>query len=65
MISRRGLIKNGALVLVGTSTLPSFLVRSVMAEQTSAQLQGKKLVVLFQRGAADGLNIFSAAPPMG
>ncbi len=57
MISRRGFMKNGALALVGTATVPSFLVRSVVAEQTAAQASGKKLVVLFQRGAADGLNI--------
>jgi hypothetical protein len=34
-----------------------FLRRSVLAQTTSAQAQGKKLVVIFQRGAADGLNI--------
>ncbi len=56
-LTRRGLLKNGALALVGTSTIPSFLVRSVMAEQAAAQAAGKKLVVVFQRGAADGLNI--------
>ena len=28
-----------------------------MAQATSAQAQGKKLVVIFQRGAADGLNV--------
>ncbi|MGI4756890.1 MAG: DUF1501 domain-containing protein [Janthinobacterium lividum] len=57
MLSRRVFVKNGALALVGTASIPSFLVRSVMAEQTAAQATGKKLVVLFQRGAADGLNI--------
>ena len=56
-ITRRGFMKNGALALVGTSVVPSFLMRSVLAEQTTAQANGKKLVVLFQRGAADGLNI--------
>ena len=55
--SRRGFLKNGALALVGTSVIPSFLMRSVLAEQTTAAASGKKLVVLFQRGAADGLNI--------
>lgn len=57
MFSRRAFVKNGALALVGTATVPQFLVRSVMAEQAAAQASGKKLVVLFQRGAADGLNI--------
>jgi uncharacterized protein (DUF1501 family) len=56
-ITRRGFMKDGALALVGTSTIPSFLTRSVMAEMTTAAANKKKLVVLFQRGAADGLNI--------
>jgi uncharacterized protein (DUF1501 family) len=55
--SRRGFMKGGALALVGTSVIPSFLLRSVMAEATTAAANNKKLVVLFQRGAADGLNI--------
>ncbi len=50
-------MKGGALALVGTSTIPSFLTRSVLAEVGSAGANRKKLVILFQRGAADGLNI--------
>lgn len=56
-VSRRGFLKNGALALVGTSAIPAFLMKSVMAEATTAAAGNKKLVVLFQRGAADGLNI--------
>ena len=56
-VSRRGFLKNGALALVGTSVIPAFLMKSVMAEATTAAANHKKLVVLFQRGAADGLNI--------
>jgi uncharacterized protein (DUF1501 family) len=56
-VSRRGFMKNGALALVGTSVIPAFLMKSVMAEATTAAANNKKLVVLFQRGAADGLNI--------
>jgi uncharacterized protein (DUF1501 family) len=56
-VTRRGFMKGGALALVGTSAIPSFLTRSVMAEMTTAAANKKKLVVLFQRGAADGLNI--------
>jgi uncharacterized protein (DUF1501 family) len=56
-ITRRGFMKDGALALVGTSVIPAFLTRSVMAEMTTAAANKKKLVVLFQRGAADGLNI--------
>ena len=45
------------MAVVGASAVPSFLTRSVLAQATTAQAQGKKLVVIFQRGAADGLNI--------
>jgi len=54
-ITRRVFLRNGALAVVGTSVIPSFLTRAVYAAQTAAG--GKRLVVLFQRGAADGLNI--------
>jgi uncharacterized protein (DUF1501 family) len=50
-------MKNGALALIGTSTIPAFLSRSVLAEMTTAAANKKKLVVLFQRGAVDGLNV--------
>ena len=56
-VSRRGFMKGGALALVGTSVIPAFLTRTVMAEMTTAAANKKKLVVLFQRGAADGLNV--------
>jgi len=55
--TRRAFMKNGALAVVGAAAIPSFLTRSVLAQATTAQAQGKKLVVIFQRGAADGLNI--------
>ena len=58
-ITRRVFLWNGALALVGTSALPAFLSRAVMAAETSPGNIGnnKRLVVIFQRGAADGLNI--------
>lgn len=57
-ITRRVFLKGGALAVVGTSVIPSFLTRAVYAAETSGAIAGKKrLVVLFQRGAADGLNI--------
>ena len=58
-ITRRVFLRNGALTLVGTSALPAFLSRAVMAsdEVSDAVSKGKRLVVIFQRGAADGLNI--------
>ena len=57
-LARRVFLRNGALALVGTSALPAFLSRAVMAsETTSDSFKNKRLVVIFQRGAADGLNI--------
>lgn len=56
-VTRRGFMKGGALALIGTSTIPAFLSRSVLAEMTTAAANRKKLVVLFQRGAVDGLNV--------
>ncbi len=56
-LTRRAFMKGGAMAVVGAAAVPSFLTRSVLAQATTAQAQGKKLVVIFQRGAADGLNI--------
>jgi uncharacterized protein (DUF1501 family) len=55
-ITRRIFLRNGALAVVGTTALPGFLQRAAFgaAETTSGN---KRLVVIFQRGAADGLNI--------
>jgi uncharacterized protein (DUF1501 family) len=55
--SRRIFFRHGALALAGTTALPAFLTRAVMAATTDAKAHGKRLVVIFQRGAADGLNI--------
>ena len=55
-ITRRVFLKNGALAIVGTSIIPSFLTRAVYAAEAAAPGK-KRLIVLFQRGAADGLNI--------
>jgi uncharacterized protein (DUF1501 family) len=56
-VTRRGFMRGGALALIGTSTIPAFLSRSVLAEVTTAAANRRKLVVLFQRGAVDGLNV--------
>lgn len=56
-ITRRVFLKNGALAIVGTSVVPSFLTRAIYAAGTAIGSGKKRLVVLFQRGAADGLNI--------
>ena len=56
-ITRRALMRRGAMALVGTAAIPGFLTRAVMAQAASASASRRKLVVVFQRGAADGLNI--------
>jgi uncharacterized protein (DUF1501 family) len=53
-MNRRFFLHKGALAIAGTAAIPSFLVRSVMAEAATSR---RRLVVVFQRGAADGLNI--------
>jgi uncharacterized protein (DUF1501 family) len=55
--TRRAFMKDGAMAVIGTATVPAFLTRSVLAQATTAQAQSKRLVVIFQRGAADGLNM--------
>jgi uncharacterized protein (DUF1501 family) len=55
-ITRRIFLRNGALAVAGTTLVPSFLVRAASAT-TDALGKNKRLVVIFQRGAADGLNI--------
>jgi uncharacterized protein (DUF1501 family) len=54
-MNRRFFLHKGALALAGTTVLPQFLVRSVLAQADANP--GRRLVVIFQRGAADGLNI--------
>jgi uncharacterized protein (DUF1501 family) len=53
-ISRRYFLKSGGIAMVGMAALPSFLQRAVAATTGPAK---KKMVVLFQRGAMDGLNV--------
>ena len=53
-ISRRYFLKNGGIAMLGMASLPSFLQRAI-AETTAPSK--KKMVVLFQRGAMDGLNV--------
>src|ERR1700684_1099950 len=54
-LTRRAFLKNGALAVIGTAAVPSFLTRAAWG--TTGALANKRLVVVFQRGAADGLNI--------
>ena len=53
-VSRRIFLKSGGVAMVGMSTIPAFLQRAVAATPMQNK---KKLIVVFQRGAADGLNM--------
>src|SRR6266568_259053 len=55
-ITRRVFLRNSALAVVGTAAVPSFLTRAAYGA-VEAGGRTKRLVVIFQRGAADGLNI--------
>jgi uncharacterized protein (DUF1501 family) len=55
-ITRRIFLRNSALAVVGTAAVPSFLTRAAFGAVENGG-RTKRLVVIFQRGAADGLNI--------
>src|ERR1700731_2083101 len=55
-ITRRVFLRNSALAVVGTAAVPRFLARAAMGAAERG-LRTRRLVVIFQRGAADGLNI--------
>src|SRR5271155_3678169 len=55
-ITRRIFLRNGGLAVIGTAAIPAFLTRAAYAAE-SVGAKNKRLVVIFQRGAADGLNI--------
>jgi uncharacterized protein (DUF1501 family) len=55
MSTRRIFLRNSGLAMVGAGSVPGWLARALYASETA---QRKKiLVAIFQRGAADGLNI--------
>ena len=61
-LSRRIFLRNSALAMVGIGSAPLWLQRAALAANTDPGNQGpgtrkKVLVAIFQRGAADGLNI--------
>ena len=55
-ITRRVFLRNGAMAIVGTAAVPAFLTRAALGAESLGDTK-KRLVVIFQRGAADGLNI--------
>lgn len=56
MLTRRIFLRNSALTVVGTAAVPAFLRRAAVGA-VEPGMRTKRLVVIFQRGAADGLNI--------
>jgi len=56
MVTRRIFLKDGALAVVGMSMVPGFVYRTALAAQP-VLARNKKLVVVFQRGGVDGLNM--------
>jgi uncharacterized protein (DUF1501 family) len=56
-MERRAFVKSGALALVTMGLSPSFLRRTAFGMELLKAPKGKVLICLFQRGAADALNI--------
>jgi len=56
-MQRRAFVKSGALALVTLGLSPSFLRRTAFGAELMRAPKGKTLICLFQRGAADALNI--------
>jgi uncharacterized protein (DUF1501 family) len=55
MTNRRFFLKSSAIAAAGIGMIPSFLARA--AVQNSNSRKNKILITIFQRGAADGLNM--------
>jgi uncharacterized protein (DUF1501 family) len=56
-MNRRVFVKSGALALVTMGLSPRFLRRAAFGMELPATKKGKVLICLFQRGAADALNV--------
>src|ERR1022692_986071 len=56
MTTRRFFLRNSALAMVGAGAAPLWLERALYAADAPSPRK-KILVAIFQRGAADGLNI--------
>jgi uncharacterized protein (DUF1501 family) len=56
-ITRRVFMRGGAMAVVGTAMVPALFTQAVLAQTEGLRTSGKRLVVLFQRGAVDGLNV--------
>jgi uncharacterized protein (DUF1501 family) len=56
MYTRRAFLKGSSLAMFGVGAAPSWLARAAYAANSGGQRK-KVLVTVFQRGAADGLNV--------
>jgi uncharacterized protein (DUF1501 family) len=55
--SRRFFLRNSAIAMAGVGAAPLWLERAAFAGEQQGAARKKVLVAIFQRGAADGLNI--------
>ena len=55
-LTRRIFMRGGAMAVIGSTMVPALFTRAVLAQTEGLRRGGKRLVVVFQRGAADGLN---------
>jgi uncharacterized protein (DUF1501 family) len=55
-VTRRVFMHRSALAVIGTAALPAFLARAALGTADPG-VRTRRLIVIFQRGAADGLNI--------
>jgi uncharacterized protein (DUF1501 family) len=56
-MQRRAFVKSGALALVTMGLTPRFLRRTAFGMELPGGAKGRTLICLFQRGAADALNV--------
>jgi uncharacterized protein (DUF1501 family) len=56
-MQRRAFVKSGALALVTLGLSPRFLRRTALGMELPGAAKGRTLICLFQRGAADALNV--------
>lgn len=56
-MQRRAFMKSGALALVTMGLTPRFLRRTAFSMELPGAAKGRTLICLFQRGAADALNV--------
>ena len=56
-MTRRGFLRNSTLTMFGVGSAPLWLSRAAFGDTARASGQKRILIAIFQRGAADGLNV--------